>query len=267
MTGEFLPLPSEDWLSALTRHRQAGTACALVTVLTVEGSSPREAGTKMLVDAQGQVGSIGGGHLEMKAIEIARDLIEKRATAPHVERFALGPKLGQCCGGAVTLSIEPFAAPEFQVWIFGAGHVGKALVHHLAGLPWRVTLVDGRPEQFPALLPANAVRRVEEFAEDAAKDVPPGAAALVMTHSHDLDLAIVERLLKRGDLGFVGLIGSASKRARFEARLAAKGIDTSSLVCPIGGGDIADKHPHAIAIAAAAQLLRVRAAATRLVAV
>jgi xanthine dehydrogenase accessory factor len=226
----------------LTRHRQAGTACALVTVLTAEGSSPREAGTKMLVDAQGQIGSIGGGHLEMKAIEIARDLIEKRASAPHVERFALGPKLGQCCGGAVTLLIEPFAAPEFQVWIFGAGHVGKALVHHLAGLPWRVTLVDSRPEQFPALLPANATRRVEEFAEDAAKDVPPGAAALVM-------------------------IGSASKRARFEARLAAKEIDPSSLVCPIGDAGIADKHPHAIAIAAAAQLLRVHAAATRLVAV
>ena len=255
---EFLPLASEDWLAALARHRAAGTPCALVTVLAVEGSAPRPAGTKMLVDRDGQIGSIGGGHLELDAIEAARAMLAKGDTAPRVERYALGPKLGQCCGGAVTLCFESFAAREWQVWIFGAGHVGKALVHALAGLPLRTVLVDGRQEQFPALLPDNCAKRVEEFAEDAVKDVPAGSAALVMTHSHDLDLALVERLLKRGDLGYVGLIGSASKRARFEARLRAKGIDPSPLVCPIGVDGITDKHPHAIAIAAAAQLLTVR---------
>jgi xanthine dehydrogenase accessory factor len=256
--SEFLPLPSEDWLAALARHREAGTPCALVTVLAVEGSAPRPAGTKMLVDRDGQTGSIGGGHLELDAIDKARALLAKDDHAPLVERYALGPKLGQCCGGTVTLCIEPFPAREWQVWIFGAGHVGKALVHALAGLPLRSVLVDGRPEQFPALLPDNCTKRVEEFAEDAVKDMPAHAAALVMTHSHDLDLTLVELLLKRGDLGYVGLIGSASKRARFEARLRAKGIDPTPLVCPIGLEGITSKHPHAIAIAAAAQLLKVR---------
>ncbi len=162
----------------------------------------------------------------------------------------------------MTLCFEPFPAREWQVWIFGAGHVGKALIHALAGLPLRTSLIDARQEQFPALLPDNCVKRVEEFPEDAVKDMPAGAAALVMTHSHDLDLALVEKLLRRGDLGYVGLIGSASKRARFEARLRAKGIDPAPLVCPIGIDGIADKHPHAIAIAAAAQLLKIREAAT-----
>jgi xanthine dehydrogenase accessory factor len=255
---EFLPLPSEDWLAALKHHRDAGTPCALVTVLAVEGSAPRPAGTKMLVDREGQVGSIGGGHLEFDAIDKARALLAKGDTIPHVERTALGPKLGQCCGGTVTLCFEPFPAQEWQVWIFGAGHVGKALVHALAGLPLRSVLVDGRPEQFPALLPDNCVKRVEDFPDDAVKDMPGGSAALVMTHSHDLDLTLVERLLARGDLSHVGLIGSASKRARFEARLRAKGIDPSPLVCPIGIEGITSKHPHAIAIAAAAELLKVR---------
>lgn len=255
---EYLPLPSEDWLAALKRHRDASSPCALVTVLAVEGSAPRPAGTKMLVDRDGQTGSIGGGHLELDAIEKARAMIANGDAAPHVERYALGPKLGQCCGGAVTLSFEPFPAQEWQVWIFGAGHVGKALVHALAGLPLRSVLVDGRPEQFPALLPDNCAKRVEEFAEDAVKDVPAGSAALVMTHSHDLDLTLVEKLLKRGDLAYVGLIGSASKRARFEARLRAKGIEPAPLVCPIGIDGISSKHPHAIAIAAAAQLLLIR---------
>lgn len=255
---EYLPLPSEDWLAALKRHRDAGTPCALVTVLAVEGSAPRPAGTKMLVDRDGQVGSIGGGHLELDAIDKARAMLAKGDAAPHVERYALGPKLGQCCGGAVTLCFEPFPVQEWQVWIFGAGHVGKALVHALAGLPLRTALVDGRPEQFPALLPDNCTKRVEDFPEDAVKDIPAGSAALVMTHSHDLDLTLAEKLLKRGDLAYVGLIGSASKRARFEARLRAKGIDPSPLVCPIGVAGITSKHPHAIAIAAAAELLKVR---------
>jgi xanthine dehydrogenase accessory factor len=256
--SEFLPVASEDWLAALARHRASGSPCALVTVLAVEGSAPRPAGTKMLVARDGQTGSIGGGHLELEALEAARAMLAKGETSPRTTRYALGPKLGQCCGGAVTLCFEPFAAQEWQVWIFGAGHVGKALVHALAGLPLRTALVDGRHEQFPALLPDNCAKRLEEFPEDAVKDMPAGSAALVMTHSHDLDLALVEKLLKRGDLAYVGLIGSASKRARFEARLRAKGIDPSPLVCPIGVDGITDKHPHAIAIAAAAQLLKVR---------
>lgn len=256
----LLPVPSEDWLGALANARAHGIGATLVTILETEGSAPREGGTKMLVTADGQTGSIGGGHLELKALEKARALLADTTARPHIERYALGPSLGQCCGGSVTLLFEPFAAAAWNVWIFGAGHVGKALVHQLAGLPLRVVLADARPAQFPDALPANCTKLVESVLEDAVKDVPPGAAALVMTHSHDLDLMLVERLLRRGDLSYVGLIGSASKRKRFEARLSAKGVDWKDLVCPIGLPTIDDNHPHAIAIGVAAQLLQVRAA-------
>ncbi|MBI3507831.1 MAG: xanthine dehydrogenase accessory protein XdhC [Proteobacteria bacterium] len=255
---EHPPVPSDDWLAALQRHRDAGEPCALVTIVAAEGSSPRDGGTKMVVGAASRTGSVGGGHLELKAIEIARAMLAKGETAPKLERFALGPALGQCCGGAVSLLIEPFAAVAWNVWIFGAGHVGRALVHHLAGLPAKVSLVDAREAEFPPALPANAAKIVEPCPEDAVRDVPPGAMVLVMTHSHDLDLLLVERLLRRGDLAYVGLIGSASKRARFEARLAAKKVPTGALVCPVGIGSFRDKHPHAIAIAIAAQLLERR---------
>ncbi|MCZ8310423.1 MAG: xanthine dehydrogenase accessory protein XdhC [Magnetospirillum sp.] len=261
----LLQVPSDDWLGALASARAQGFGTTLVTILETEGSAPREGGTKMLVTSDGQTGSIGGGHLELKALEKARVLLADAAARPQIERYALGPALGQCCGGSVTLLFEPFAAAAWNVWIFGAGHVGKALVHQLAGLPLRAVLADARPEQFPDALPANCTKLVESVLEDAVKDVPPGAAALVMTHSHDLDLILVERLLRRGDLAYVGLIGSASKRKRFEARLSAKGVDWRKLVCPIGLPEIDDKHPHAIAIGVAAQLLKHRAASTEAV--
>jgi xanthine dehydrogenase accessory factor len=258
MSRPFIPVPSDDWLAALAAARDAGEPCALVTVVSAEGSAPRDGGTKMAVTARGQAGSIGGGHLELRALESARAMLAAGEAAPRVETYALGPALGQCCGGKVTLLVEPFPAAAWHVWIFGAGHVGKALVHQLAGLPARVRLVDSRAAEIPAALPANCAAQVEPCPEDAVKDVPAGASVLVMTHSHDLDLLLVERLLRRGDLAHVGLIGSASKRARFEARLSAKNVPTAALVCPIGIGAIRDKHPHAIAIAAAAQLLEVR---------
>jgi xanthine dehydrogenase accessory factor len=251
----LLPVPSDDWASALANAQRQGIAVALVTILKAEGSVPRGSGTKMLVAAEGQTGSIGGGHLELKALEQARGLLAGVDATPVVETFALGPSLGQCCGGAVTLLFEPFLARAWNVWIFGAGHVGLALAHQLAGLPVRVTLADSRAAQFLAPLPANCTKLLEPILEDAVKDVPVGADALVMTHSHDLDLALVERLLLRGDLAYVGLIGSASKRKRFESRLADRKIAFDKLVCPIGIAGIADKHPHAIAIAAAADLL------------
>lgn len=248
----------DDWLGALQRCRETGEPCALVTLVSCEGSTPREGGTKMLVSATGQTGSIGGGHLELKAVDIARAMLVEETDTPRLERFALGPALGQCCGGAVTLLVEPFRATPWHVWIFGAGHVGKALVHHLAGLPVQVALVDSRADQLPAPLPANARAIHEPQVEDAVADVPAGAMTLVMTHSHDLDLALVERLLRRGDLAYVGLIGSASKRARFDARLTAKGILSNTLVCPIGDSSIGNKHPHAIAITVVDQLIRLK---------
>lgn len=255
-----------DWLTALAELKARGEPCVLVTVADIKGSTPRESGTKLVVTASGQTGSIGGGHLEHKATEIARGLLRAGATEARLETLPLGAALGQCCGGKVVLLLEPFVPTDFTIALFGAGHVGKALVGVLAGAPARVLWIDAREDQFPAEIPANVTKILTDRPEDEVKDVPAGAYALVMTHSHDLDFAICERLLKRMDCPYIGLIGSATKRRTFEARLTRKGFSEdqiNSLRCPIGLDGLDGKHPREIAIAVAAELLMLRDAARR----
>ena len=318
-------------------------ACALVTVASVRGSAPREAGARMVVGPDGGFrGTIGGGELEWRAIGAARDALSRDAPAATLDRFALGPDLGQCCGGSVRLLTEvlgrdrldavralaareaagPFAtrgrigpravervvdddiareafgggpvgtsrpivarrqargviaheglAVELEgdgiiverfrdlrrpVWLFGAGHVGRALMLALAPLPFDLTWIDERDGVFPAVVPAS-VRPLRST--DAAAEVaraPANACIVVMTHNHPLDLAIVHAALAAERFGYVGLIGSASKRARFTRRLREAGIAPAriaELVCPIGLPAIRSKHPAAIATGIAAQLL------------
>jgi xanthine dehydrogenase accessory factor len=249
---------SGDWLAALAEARDRGEAAAIVTVLAVEGSAPREAGAKLVVTAARQAGTIGGGTLEHRAVERARRLLQDGARAPVAEEIPLGPALGQCCGGRVTLLWEVVAPPSATLCLFGAGHVGREVVSVLAGVPGvRILWVDPRADQFPAEIPPGVVRVVSESPEAEVLDAPDGAAFLVMTHSHDLDQRLVEAVLRRGGQRWLGLIGSATKRARFERRLAAKGLDPARLVCPVGVPGIADKHPRAIAIAVAAEILQV----------
>jgi xanthine dehydrogenase accessory factor len=234
-----------------------------VRVVETRGSVPREAGTRMWVGSTGIRGSIGGGNLEYTALKIAREMLLCGETTRQ-RRFALGDALGQCCGGNVTLAfarVEKIEGDEegFDVVLFGAGHVGKELARILERLPCRLTWVDQRPEQFPAETGASVV--IEDEPVFAVDDAPPGAFYLVMTHSHALDFEIVERALKRTDARFVGMIGSETKAAKLRSRLAARGVDASRLVSPIGlfkGG----KHPVEVAVSAVAQLLTERHAIT-----
>lgn len=232
-----------------------------ILVLETRGSAPREAGTRMWVSATQTHGTIGGGNLEYTALKVAREMLLSGETQRE-RRFALGDSLGQCCGGSVTLrftaveemGVEPAA---FDVVLFGAGHVGKEVARILERLPCRLTWVDPRPDAFPPSTKARAV--IEEEPAWMVDEAPAGAYYLVMTHSHALDLEIVERALKRNDVAFLGLIGSETKAAKFRARLGARGIDTTRLVCPIGvfkGG----KHPAEVAVSAVAQLLERRSA-------
>lgn len=261
-----------DWIATLAGLAAAGTPAVLVTVVEVKGSAPREAGAKMVVTRESSQGTIGGGHLELKAIELARELLVAHAARPAGEEtpilrsFALGPSLGQCCGGEATLLFEPVLPPPFHVAVFGAGHVGKALVKLLADLPCRITWIDSRAEAFPAEMPANAAVEPTDAPEEEVAALPHESYVLVMTHSHALDLRIVERALRRPDFRYVGLIGSATKRARFVKRLALRGLapeEIARLTCPIGIEGIAGKRPAEIAIAVAAQLLQLRSAAAR----
>jgi xanthine dehydrogenase accessory factor len=245
----------------------------IIEVTQARGSAPREAATRMLVSPHETLGTIGGGHLEWQAIQLAREAIAASA-APFTRHFALGPALGQCCGGAVDLRFAPLTAsevaawpeppPRFTVQLYGAGHVGQALVRALAALPCRVHWLDERDSAEAAMQPlaalgaAHVTPLVIDSVEAEVAHAPDDACHIVMTHSHDLDLRIVESVLRHGQFRYLGLIGSATKKARFLSQLSARGFDAAALTritCPIGVPGISGKEPEVIAVAVAAQLL------------
>ena len=260
----------------------------LVSVDSVQGSGPREVGAWMAVFPQTLVNTIGGGHLEFQAITQARAWMSRAvsetplSSSTHEDsaftaRYALGPALGQCCGGVVHLKFERISAadaPALQqrllangqpLALFGGGHVGRALVNILSSLPYNVQWVDSRDEIFPAQLPPNVMCENSDPVHAAVADLPSGASVLIMSFSHAEDLDVVAACLKRqrqqGDLKFVGLIGSKTKWATFRHRLEAKGFTANELAfvtCPIGVNGIAGKEPEVIAVSVAAQLLQQR---------
>ena len=260
---------------AATQWLADAQAAVVIEVTQAEGSVPREAGTRMLVSATQVLGTIGGGHLELKAIATAREMLKTDDLTPRSEHIALGPALGQCCGGAVTLAFHtldadslarwPDTPPLFHLQLYGAGHVGRAIATLLATLDVTVDWIDERDDEFPAATtlgtpwPAHIRRVCVDAVEGEVRLAPPGAYTLVLTHNHGLDLRITEAVLRRGDFGFLGLIGSKTKRQRFVRRFEQRGIAPElieRMVCPIGVTGITGKQPEVIAVAAVAQLLR-----------
>jgi xanthine dehydrogenase accessory factor len=334
----------KGWLAGILETISTNRPAVLVTIADAKGSSPREAGVKMMVTADNMAGTVGGGNLEHEAIRIARQMLHDNVRTSELRRFALGPSLGQCCGGDTQLLFEPvgmigqssdrwggalqafveadkpcilvsaidgderakFLVAEESVldqdhdpdllktietlmkkpgnagvrlWtdgagqrylleqnpghrghilLLGAGHVGKALAHVLSTLPFAVTWADNRPEQYPSDLPPNIRAHCTQQLDQAIDEAPEGTIYLVMTYSHDLDYALCARILQRGDFRYLGLIGSKTKRARFEKTMRDIGIEQAlidQVVCPIGLDRIKGKQPAVIAVATAAQLL------------
>jgi xanthine dehydrogenase accessory factor len=263
-----------DWLDKAIELTRRGEPSVLVTIAAAAGSSPREAGCRMLVHGGSIAGTIGGGHLELKAIERARAMLASpESPAADELTLSLGPSLGQCCGGHVTLTLERLdraALPRLErmempgepVFLFGAGHVGRALVHVLGQLPYRIRWFDGRDDAFPTDLPGNVKTEASAEPRHDVASAPAGTFFLVMTHSHALDLDICDRVLARGDFAFLGLIGSASKRATFLGRLRRRGHTDATLArltCPIGLPQVPGKQPAMIAVAVAGQLIALSA--------
>ncbi len=264
---------SIDLRAAALRWLAAARPAVVVQVVAHKGSVPREAGTRMLVAADEVLGTIGGGHLELKAIADARALLAQggggQQQLQQQQHIALGPSLGQCCGGTLDLLFTPLAAaepdkwasatPRFTLQLYGAGHVGRAIVRLLAGIPCQVQWIDEREREFPAApLPPHIQRLCVEPVQAEVAAAPPGACFLVLTHSHALDLAISLAILQRADFAYFGLIGSMTKRARFEHRLRERGCAAEHIdrmVCPIGAAGIEGKEPEVIAVAVVAQLL------------
>lgn len=256
----------------------AGPAIEAI-VADTQGSAPREAGAWMLVAATDVFGTVGGGALELAAIEAARRMLETGLDRQIVET-PLGPEIGQCCGGRVALVLQRLDAAGAEattrarraaldalrpVFVFGAGHVGRALAEALALAPVRATLIDSRAEALAE--PIDGVASLLSAApEAAARYAPAGAAFVVTTHDHALDFLIVYEALARGDAAYVGMIGSKTKRARCESWARAAAAEAGAelaldrLTCPIGAvgprprADVA-KRPEAIAAAVVAELL------------
>jgi xanthine dehydrogenase accessory factor len=297
-------------LAALADTVAAQGRVARIVVASVDGSAPREAGAAMLVWQDGSTGTIGGGALEWEAMAKARGLLLSGSTAT-LDRVPLGPALGQCCGGAVTLltevfeaatlprpeaglfaraidgrpmplavkrllaqargtgslpdlalvqgwMVEPALAPRQPLWIWGAGHVGRALVAVLAPLPdVAITWVDVAVDRFPDDLPPGVTALPTADPALLVPHCPKGAAHLVLTYSHALDLELCHRLLPHG-FASLGLIGSQTKWARFRSRLRTLGHTDPQIArirCPIGDPALG-KHPQAIAIGVAQDILR-----------
>jgi xanthine dehydrogenase accessory factor len=267
-------------MDRLTHHSAArwlaeGRPAVVVEVTEARGSAPREAGTRMLVSLAGTAGTIGGGHLELKAIEAARTMLRSGDVAPRSEHYPLGPALGQCCGGAVTLGYGaldadalarwPLAPPLFHLQLYGAGHVGRAIATLLSTLDVEVDWIDERDDEFPAATtlgtpwPSHIRQVCVDTVEAEVREAPPKCFYVVLTHQHDLDLRITEAILRRGDFGFLGLIGSKTKRQRFIHRFEQRGVAREAIArmtCPIGVEGIEGKQPELIAVAVVAQLLQ-----------
>jgi xanthine dehydrogenase accessory factor len=246
----------------------------LVSVETTKGSAPRETGAWMAVFAAGVAGTIGGGHLEFQAIAEARRRLSG-AAGEAVQQYALGPSLGQCCGGVVRLRYERVGAADIPALqerlaprlaplaLFGGGHVGKALVNALVPLPFAITWIDSRDEIFPERVPPNVVCEHSDPVHAAVPELAAGSRVLIMSFSHAEDLDVVaaclRRLRERDDLSYVGLIGSKTKWATFRHRLEERGFTESELgrvTCPIGLPGITGKEPEVIAASVAAQILQ-----------
>lgn len=261
------------WFEHLARLTQAKTPLVMITVLSVRGHAPREPGAKMLVTAEAVYGTIGGGNLEQTAVTKAREMLAGPAEVglpPTVLTTRLTEKdpgeFGvQCCGGEVQVLLEPVYPARPAVAIFGVGHVGLALARILSLLPIELHLVDSReelltPERLHPVWLGEAEVKVHQapILDSTVSDLPAGTHLVIMTHDHAEDLYVLEMALRRGDLGYIGLIGSRVKWARFRQKLTEQGFsegDLARVTSPIGLPGVLGKSPQAIAIATAAQLL------------
>jgi len=258
-------------MKAVTRLREQRRPGVLVTVLSVRGHAPREAGAKMVVAADQVWATVGGGNLESVAIDRSRELLATGGTKPEVLEFALSDRAPyqhgvQCCGGEVKLLLEPLPVVP-SVAIFGVGHVGLELARILARHDLELHLVDSRPEQ---LVPERLsvlddavagvhVHHVPVLPELVIGELPPGTHALVMTHDHAEDAALCDATLRDGRMATIGLIGSSAKWARFRRKLADDGHPDEAIAritTPIGVPELSGKEPATIAVSVAAWLLQ-----------
>ncbi len=251
---------------------------AAIELTAVKGSSPREQGVAMYVSADACFGTIGGGQLEYMAIDEARAMLRRGHDSAHMS-VPLGPEIGQCCGGHVEVALNRMTGADIEtafereataiaeypsVYVFGAGHVGRALAAAFALLPVRAVLLDSRREEL-SLCTAPVEMRLTPLPEADIRTAPPGSAFVILTHDHALDFLLAAEALDRPDAAYVGMIGSKTKRASFRSWFGRNGepsVDMNALVCPMGAQGGKDKRPEVIAAFVAAEVMAALTAAS-----
>lgn len=259
-----------DWLNAVEQLRRDGSPGVLVTVIKVRGHAPRDPGAKMVVGADHTWGSVGGGNLEEAAVHRSRELIAAGTVEPETQLSKLSEHARnqhgrQCCGGEVTLLLEPLPARP-TIAVFGMGHVGYELARILSRLEISLHLVDSREDQVDQLRLAEVTDGVADVAvhhellgEQILERLPRGAHVLIMTHDHAEDFALCDAAIRLPGLGSIGLIGSSAKWSGFRRRLLAEGHSAAAIdriTSPIGLPQITGKEPAVIAIGVAGQLVQ-----------
>lgn len=322
-----------EWIAYIKQLHACNQPCVLATIVETAGSSPRAAGTKMVIGKTETLGTIGGGNLEYHLIQSAREQLNSKKRSKHssntvvLKKYVLGTELGQCCGGTVTLQLEHLIPNQTHDWlnelqltlqrgasctlatqvhqqhtidlhkqlsphskafngldtyhdsneswviehiqpnhfnivIYGAGHVGKALVNVLKTQPCHIHWIDNRADMLnlsPDHSPNNVTMIHTESPTATVSSMPDSSYYLIMTHDHALDMDLCDHILNRHDTHYIGLIGSKTKAARFKHRLLKRGLSQRNIdriTCPIGINGITDKHPSSIAISVSAQLLQ-----------
>lgn len=246
------------WQTAVAELDAQHIPYVIVTIIGVEGSAPRDAGTKMVVSKEDIYGSIGGGNLEFICMQKARELLMENSNAQLIEYYPLSAKFNQCCSGAVSVMFESFVSQPLKVAIFGAGHVAKELSVLLPRMGCELTLIDQRQEQLHGVENSNVLLRHTNEPLDDLDQIDPSSYVLVMTHDHSLDFELCCKAISTFDFAFLGLIGSAAKAQKFKTRMSNLGFDQPSLdklTSPIGLALVPGKKPMEIAVSVAAQIL------------
>lgn len=251
---------TSSWQQAVAQCDRRGVPFVLATVLATSGSTPRNAGSKMVVSDAAVFDTIGGGQLEAMVVERGRELLGGTADAREITHFPLAAAALQCCGGSMTVLLEAYGVATMRLSIFGAGHVGRRVATLLRELSCHVELIDARAEQLDGVgSTAHCIRL--DAPESHVGTLGARDHVLVMTHDHQLDYRILRALLRQPPTASLGLIGSRTKWSRFHRRLLDDGISADRLAavrCPVGRSDIPGKEPMAVAIAIAAELLQLR---------
>ncbi len=254
-------MSTRHWSRAVLNCERTNQAYVLLTLLGAAGSSPRDHDAKMVVTATESFDTLGGGRLEFDMIKRARELLLIDDRHHELFPFSLGPSTGQCCGGKVTVLLEVFPAEPFILAVFGAGHIAQRLMPLLDELPGKKYWVDTRQEWLDKISLESTEKVCSQNPVEFVKSLPDRFHALVLTHDHSLDYALVRALLRRNDGLYVGLIASKTKAAKFSMRLREEGLSRQQLAqlrSPVGLAEVPGKLPVEVAVSIAAELIQMR---------